>query len=286
MMAARARGASFASPAARIERVLLHVLLLCGALVMMLPFVWMISTSFKSNSEALSIPPRLLPETFLWQNYVDVINKLNYGRFFLNSLIVAAMRVGGQLVTCSLAAYAFARLRFPGRNLLFPLYLAALMVPFQVYMIPDFVVMKYLGWLDTLQGIAVPGMFSAFGIFLLRQAFLTVPRELEEAAILDGASPPSVLWRVVLPLSRPALASLAILTFLYSWNDLLWPLLVTRSEQNYVLPIGLALLQGQYQTNWSWLMAAGVMATLPVILLYLFAQRYFVEGIAMTGLKG
>jgi multiple sugar transport system permease protein len=285
-MAAGVPGAAFVPPAVRIRRLLIHVALLAGAVVMMLPFVWMISTSLKSNGEALTVPLRLLPDTLLWQNYIDVINQLNYGRFFLNSVIVAALRVGGQLITCSLAAYAFARLRFPGRSLLFPLYLVALMVPFQVYMIPDFIVMRYLGWLDTLQGIAVPGMFSAFGIFLLRQAFLGVPLDLEEAAILDGASPPGVLWRIVLPLSRPALASLAILTFLYSWNDLLWPLLVARSEQNYVLPIGLALLQGQYQTNWSWLMAAGVMATLPVIIVYLFAQRYFVEGVAMTGLKG
>jgi len=285
-MAARVPGAAFAPPAVSIKRLLIHIALIAGAIVMVLPFVWMISTSLKSNGEALTVPLRLLPDTLLWQNYLDVINQLNYGRFFLNSVIVAALRVGGQLVTCSLAAYAFARLRFPGRNLLFPLYLVALMVPFQVYMIPDFIVMKYLGWLDTLQGIAVPGMFSAFGIFLLRQAFMGVPRELEEAAILDGASPPSVLWRIVLPLSRPALASLSILTFLYSWNDLLWPLLVASSEQHYVLPIGLALLQGQYQTNWSWLMAAGVMATLPVIIVYLFAQRYFVEGVTMTGLKG
>ncbi len=285
-MAARVPGAAYVPPAVKIRRLLIHVVLLAGAVVMILPFVWMISTSLKSNGEALTVPLRLLPDTLLWQNYIDVINQLNYGRFFLNSVIVAALRVGGQLITCSLAAYAFARLRFPGRSLLFPLYLVALMVPFQVYMIPDFIVMRYLGWLDTLQGIAVPGMFSAFGIFLLRQAFLGVPLDLEEAAILDGASPPGVLWRIVLPLSRPALASLSILTFLYSWNDLLWPLLVARSEQNYVLPIGLALLQGQYQTNWSWLMAAGVMATLPVIIVYLFAQRYFVEGVAMTGLKG
>lgn len=285
-MTARTPGASLARPGISFGRLVVHALLLGGAVVMVLPFVWMLSTSLKSNGEALSIPPRLIPETPIWQNYADVVNQLNYGRFFLNSLIVAALRVGGQLFTCSLAAYAFARLRFRGRNALFALYLAALMVPFQVYMIPDFIVMKYLGWLDTLQGIAVPGMFSAFGIFLLRQAFLSLPRELEEAAFLDGASPPAILWRVVLPLSRPALASLTILTFLYSWNDLLWPLIVTRSEQNYVLPIGLALLQGQYQTNWAWLMAAGVMATLPVIILFLLAQRYFIEGIAMSGVKG
>jgi multiple sugar transport system permease protein len=265
---------------------LIHILLLTGAVVMVMPFGWMLSTSLKTSSQALSIPPRWIPEQIVWQNYVEVLTQLNYGRYFMNSVIIAALRVGGQLVTCSLAAYAFARLRFPGRDKLFPLYLAALMVPFQIYMIPDFIIMRYLGWLDTLRAIAVPGMFSAFGIFLLRQFFLTIPRELEEAAIIDGASPPGVLWRVVLPLSKPALASLAIFTFLYSWNDLLWPLIVTQSEENYVLPLGLALLQGQYETNWPWLMAGAVMATLPVIIIYLFAQRYFIEGIAMTGLKG
>src|SRR6476659_7834693 len=156
-MAARVSGAAFAPPAVSIKRLLIHIALIAGAIVMVLPFVWMISTSLKSNGEALTVPLRLLPDTLLWQNYIDVISQLNYGRFFLNSVIVAALRVGGQLITCSLAAYAFARLRFPGRDLLFPLYLVALMVPFQVNMIPDFIVLKYLGWLAPLHGIAVPG---------------------------------------------------------------------------------------------------------------------------------
>jgi multiple sugar transport system permease protein len=285
-MSAHATSEPTAKRAISIKPILLHLLLLSGAILMVMPFAWMLSTSLKTNSQALSIPLRWIPDPIMWQNYSDVLTRLNFGRFLMNSSIIAMLRVGGQLFTCSLAAYAFARLRFPGRDKLFPLYLAALMVPFQIYMIPDFIIMRYLGWLDTLRAIAVPGMFSAFGVFLLRQFFMTIPRELEEAAIIDGASPPGILWRIVLPLSKPALASLAIFTFLYSWNDLLWPLIVTQSQENYVLPLALALLQGQYETNWSWLMAGAVMGTLPVILVYLFAQRYFIEGIAMTGLKG
>ena len=267
-------------------RVLLHMALLFGAIVMILPFIWMLSTSLKQQAEALRIPPQWIPTNPYWRNYPEVLENIRFGRYFLNTVIVTLGRVVGQLITCSMAAYAFARLRFPGRDKLFALYLAALMVPFQVYMIPDFILMKYLGWLNTYQAIIVPGVFSAFGIFLLRQSFMKLPRELEEAAVIDGASPPWILWKVVLPLSLPALAALTIFTFLASWNDLLWPLIVTRTDDMRVLSVGLALLQGQYQTNWPWLMAGSVMATLPVLLVFLFAERYFIEGVAMTGIKG
>lgn len=269
-----------------ILRALLHIALLLGSVVMLLPFAWMLSTSLKDQAAALLVPPQWIPNPVVWNNYPDVLENLRFGRYFTNTVIVTVGRVVGQLITCSMAAFAFARLRFPGRDTLFALYLAALMVPFQVYMIPDFILMRYLDWLNTYQAMILPGAFSAFGIFLLRQSFLKVPRELEEAAIIDGASPPWLLWKVILPLSGPALAALVIFTFLASWNDLLWPLIVTRTDDMRVLSVALALLQGQYQTNWPWLMAGSVMSTLPVLIVFLFAQRYFIEGIAMTGIKG
>ena len=268
------------------RRIVLHAALLAGAVLMVLPFIWMLTTSLKSQAAALQIPPQWIPRPLVWRNYPDVLANIRFGRYFVNTGVVAVGRVLGQLITCSMAAYAFARLTFPGRDKLFALYLAALMVPFQVYMIPDFILMKYLGWLNTFQAIIVPGIFSAFGVFLLRQSFSMIPRELEEAAVLDGANPPWILWKVILPLSGPALATLTIFTFLGSWNDLLWPLIVTRTDDMRVLSVALALLQGQYQTNWPWLMAGSVMATLPVVAVFLFAQRSFIEGIAMTGLKG
>jgi multiple sugar transport system permease protein len=267
-------------------RLLLHAALLLGAVIMVLPFIWMLSTSLKQQAEALRVPPEWIPTRPYWRNYPEVLENIRFGRYFLNTTIVTVGRVVGQLITCSMAAYAFARLSFPGRDKLFALYLAALMVPFQVYMIPDFILMRYLGWLNTYQAIILPGVFSAFGIFLLRQSFLKVPRELEEAAVIDGANHPWILLRVVLPLSLPGLAALTIFTFLASWNDLLWPLIVTRTDDMRVLSVALALLQGQYQTNWPWLMAGSVMATMPVLLVFLLAERYFVEGIAMTGIKG
>ena len=267
-------------------RALLHVALLAGAVIMVLPFIWMLSTSLMTQPEALRIPPQWIPSRPMWSNYTAVLQNMPFARYFFNTVVVTAGRVLGQLVTCSMAAFAFARLQFRGRDQLFALYLAALMVPFQVYMIPDFILMKDLHWLNTFQAIILPGVFSAFGIFLLRQSFMKIPRELEEAAVIDGATPPWVLWRVILPLSGSALGALTIFTFLASWNDLLWPLIVTRTDEMRVLPVALALLQGQYQTNWPWLMAGSVMSTLPVLVVFLLAQRSFIEGIAMTGIKG
>ena len=191
-----------------------------------------------------------------------------------------------QVVTCSLAGYGFARMRFPGKNILFMLYLAALMVPFQVIVIPEFILIKYLGWLDTFQALIVPGIFSAFGTFLLRQFFLTLPRSLEEAAIIDGCGLLGVLWRIVLPLSKPALSALVIFTFLWSWNDFLWPLVAIKSNEMQVLSLGLLTLQGQYSTNWPYLSAGAVMASLPMLIIYILLQKQFVQGIAMTGIKG
>ena len=267
-------------------RTVLRLILITGAITMIFPFVWMLSTSLKSLNDAITMPPQLVPSQVAWSNYTDIFQQVPFGRFFLNTVVMSVGRTVGQLITCSLAGYAFARLRFPGKNVLFMLYLAGLMVPFQVIVVPEFILVKWMGWLDTFQALIVPGIFSAFGTFLLRQFFLTLPASLEEAAILDGCGLFGVLWRIVLPLSKPALSALVIFTFLWSWNDFLWPLVATKSNDMQVLSVGLLTLQGQYTTNWPYLMAGAVIASLPMLVLYIALQKQFVQGIAMTGLKG
>jgi len=265
---------------------ILRVIVIAGAITMIIPFVWMLSTSLKSLDDAITMPPQLMPNPIMFSNYSDIFQQVPFGRFFVNTFTMAAGRTLGQVVTCSLAGYAFARLRFPGKNILFMLYLAALMVPFQVIVIPEFILIKYLGWIDTFQALIVPGIFSAFGTFLLRQFFMTLPRSLEEAAIIDGCGLFGVLWRIVLPLSKPALSALVIFTFLWSWNDFLWPLVATKSNDMQVLSLGLLTLQGQYSTNWPYLSAGAVLASLPMLIIYILMQKQFVQGIAMTGVKG
>ncbi|HLZ62892.1 MAG TPA: carbohydrate ABC transporter permease [Ktedonosporobacter sp.] len=263
-----------------------HAILIVGALLSLIPFVWMISTSIKTIGQSAQIPPILFPPVPQWSNYPDVLATLPFLKFYENTILMTAGRTLGQLVFCSLAAYAFARIEFPGRNLLFTLMLAALMVPGAVYLLPQYMIMKSLGWLDSLQALIVPGMFSAFGTFLLRQFFLSLPKELDEAARLDGANHFQIYWRVILPLAKPALISLAIFTILWSWNDLLWPLVVNDSPDNMTLSVGLNSLQGEHFTNIPVVMAGAVLATWPMLVMFIFLQRYFIEGIAITGSKG
>jgi len=263
-----------------------HLLLLLGAVFMVAPFLWELLTSVKSLGESTRVPPTLVPEVFRWNNYTAVFDRLPFTTQFVNTVLMTAGRTIGQLVFCSLAAYAFARLEFPGRNVLFVAFLAVLMVPPQLFYIPQYQIMANLGWLDTLQALILPGMFSAFGTFLLRQFFLTLPRELEEAARLDGCNPLQVFWYVALPLVKPGLLALAILTILWSWNDLLWPLIVNTDPEKMPLSAGLASLQGQYDTPYPILMAGALMATAPIVVLFLLLQRHFIQGIALSGTKG
>ncbi len=263
-----------------------HLALSLGALLMVGPFLWELLTSLKTLGESTRVPPTLLPETWRWSNYADVFGRLPFLSMYVNTILMTLGRTVGQLVFCSLAAYAFARLSFPGRNVLFIAFLAVLMVPPQLFLIPQYQIMADLGWLNTLQALILPGMFSAFGTFLLRQFFLTQPRELEEAARLDGCNPFQVYWHIALPLVRPGLLALAILTILWSWNDLLWPLIVTTDPEQMPLSAGLATLSGQYDTPYTLLMAGSIVATAPVLLLFLTLQRHFIEGIALTGTKG
>ncbi|MEV0459614.1 carbohydrate ABC transporter permease [Catellatospora methionotrophica] len=271
--------------AARGGRAATHVTLLIGAAIMVGPFLWQFLTSLKTLSNATKVPPTFTPD-WRWSNYADVFALLPFGHQFLNTVLMTAARTAGQLLFCSMAAYAFARLRFPGRGLLFGVFLSVLMVPPPLFVIPQYEIMADLGWLNSLTALIVPGLFSAFGVFLLRQFFLGLPRELDEAARLDGAGPLRIYWSVMLPLAKPGLLALGILTVLWSWNDLFWPLIVNTDPEQMTLSAGLASLQGQFQTDYPVLMAGSLLASLPVIVLFTVMQRHFIQGIAFSGNKG
>ena len=263
-----------------------HLVLIPIAVVMLIPMAWMLVTSLETLNETRHFPPVLLPHTLAPGNYAEVLRQAPFARWFLNTMIVTVATVAGNLLFCSLAGYAFARIKFFGREVVFVLLLATLMIPFQVVMIPTFIIVKDLGMINTLNALIVPNLANAFGVFLLRQFFRTLPVELEEAARIDGASRLSVLFKIVLPLSGPVLATLAVITFLWTWNDFLWPLITIYSPNNMTLQLGLTTFQGTHQTATNLLMAANVMSMLPVLLLFFLAQRYFIRGIATSGLKG
>ena len=263
----------------------LYALLIICALFMVVPFLWMLSTSLKMNQYVLSMPPRFLPQSFNLANYVRLATIYPIGRMMFNSLFVAVITTVGQLIIGSMAAYVFARIEFRGRNIIFLLYIATLMIPFQVTITPLFILMRYLRWINTYQGLIMPGVFSAFGVFLLRQSLLTLPRDLEEATFIDGGTHFTVYRYVSLPLIKPALATLAVLSFMEAWNNFLWPLFVVRDEKLMTLPVGLATLHGRYLTEWNLVMAGTVITVLPMLIVFLFAQKYFVRGVALSGIK-
>nr|WP_226984163.1 carbohydrate ABC transporter permease [Halothermothrix orenii] len=246
----------------------------------------MVLTSFKIESDIVSYPPTLIPRTFTLKSYLNIWKSIPFVRFFINTVIFA---VGVTVISVffdSMAAYAFARINFPGKKFLFILVLATLMVPFQVTLIPVFKILFNLGWLDTFLALIIPRASNAFGIFLLRQFFITIPGELEDAARIDGCSEFRIYWNIILPLSKPALTTLAIFHFMYNWNDFLWPLVMTSSSTMRTLPVGLALFMGEHVIEYGLLMAGATLALLPIVVAYLFAQRFFIKGIALTGLKG
>ncbi len=265
--------------------VLRVVALSLAATLSLLPFLWMVSTSLRALPEVIAAP-FALPRSPLWDNYPAVFEAVPFGRSYLNTIYVTLTRTVGVVLTSSMAAYAFARLRFPGREALFAAYLATMMIPSQVTMIPTFALMRLLGWRDTYAALIVPQLTSAFGTFLLRQFFLTLPTSLEEAAVIDGCSPLGIFRHVILPLGKPALATLAVFTFLGAWNDFMWPLIMTDSPERFVLSVALSYLQQTNYTDWPRLMAGAVMTLLPVLAVFVAAQRTFVEGIALTGIKG
>lgn len=272
----------------QIGMVIRTILITLGAALMLVPFVWMLSTSLKPGSALLALPPQLLPETPTLDAYRQVMTRFPMMRVLFNSALVAVATTAGQLVLASMSGYAFARLRFPGRDALFYLYLATLMVPFAVTVTPLFIVVKTLGWTNSYWGLIVPSMFGAFGTFLMRQFFLDIPRELEEAATIDGAGTLTTFVRVIVPISGPAFATLGIFGFMASWNSFLWPLLIVSDQQFMTLPLALATLQGLYpgQTQWNLVMAGAVISIVPMVLVFLFAQRWIIEGVTASGLKG
>jgi multiple sugar transport system permease protein len=268
-----------------LSRLLLHLALLTVGIIFLLPFAWSISTSLKPMQDLFRVTPNLIPSEVRWQNYGDVLNTVPFLRFYANTIIVTVARVVGQVFLASLAAFAFSRLRFPGRDVLFFILLAGLMVPDQVLIIPKYALMRQWGWLDSYQGLIVPLLFSAFGTFLLRQYFLSIPADYQEAATIEGANPFQIYWQIYLPLARPALIAFAFLVIQWSWNEFLWALIITSRTEMQVLSVGIALLQGQYFSNNALLMAAANMATIPVLILFLVFQRQLVEGITLSGLK-
>jgi multiple sugar transport system permease protein len=272
---------------ATLGRFLAYLILLLVAVSMAVPFLWMISTSLKTNEAVFAVPPEWLPRPPQWSNYAEVFRIVPFALFGLNSFKIASLSTLGTLVSCSMAAFAFARLRFPGRGLLFAVLLSVLMVPSQVTLIPVYYVMAQLGWINTHYPLIVPAWFgNAFGIFLLRQFFLTLPQELMDAAKIDGCTPYGVYARIWLPLAKPALVTLAILSFIGTWNDFLSPLIYLNDQSMMTLPVGLASFQGLHYSDWGPLMAGAFMACIPMIVLFVAGQRYFVRGIVLSGLKG
>lgn len=262
-----------------------YLLLTIGALTMIVPFLWMVSTGLKAPGSVLTIPPELFPKEPTLASFRKVMDVVPLGRMFINSLFVTVVVVTAQIVTGSLAAYAFARMRWRGRDAVFMIYLATLMIPSQVTITPLFILMRQLGWINTYQGLILPSIVSAFGTFLLRQAMLNVPREYEEAAFLDGANHFQVYRTIVMPMIRPALATLAVLATMASWNDFLWPLFATNDAHLMTLPVGLALLQGEHTSDWNLIMAGAVISVVPIILVFIAAQRTFINGMLQSGLK-
>jgi multiple sugar transport system permease protein len=263
---------------------LVFVLLLAGLVVVLFPFAWMISTSLKPLSATFTTKIHLLPSPALWDNYPKVWRILPFGRFYLNSAIVAATVTVLQILASSLAAYAFARLEWPGRDGAFLVYLAAMMIPSQVTLIPNFLLVSILGGIDRYWALIIPQVFTVFGTFLLRQFFRTIPKSLEEAALIDGCSHARIWARIIMPLSTPGIAALGVFSFMFSWNNFLWPLVVAYRESMFTLPIGLLSFNGQFSTDFPLMMAAACQAMLPVLALYAIAQKRFVEGITLTGL--
>jgi len=264
--------------------------LMVGAVGMAAPFLWMLTTSLKEPGSLFSYDrpwwQDWIPTQFVWKNYVMAWKVVPFARFYLNSLFVSAAITAGQVVTSAMAAYAFARLNFPGRDKLFFGYLATMMVPGAVTMIPVFILLRMMGWIDTYKAVILPGMFTAYGTFLLRQFFLTLPKELEDAAKIDGCSYFGIFWRIILPLSKPALATLTTFTFMGSWLNFMWPLIVLNTHDKFTLPVGLAYFQTLHTTDWTLLMAGSLMMILPILIVFIMNQRYFVEGIKLTGIKG
>ncbi|SHK05544.1 carbohydrate ABC transporter membrane protein 2, CUT1 family [Clostridium amylolyticum] len=264
---------------------IIHAVLIIGSVAMLLPFIWMFLTSLKTLTESTTIPPTIIPKRMRWKNYTDVWNLLPFPKFYLNTILMLIGRIAGSVFFSAMAAYALARIKFPGRNLFFMIVLLQMMVPGQIFIIPQYLLVAKLGWLNTVKALIVPGIVSAFGTFLLRQFYLGVPDELEEAAILDGCNRWQIFWKIMMPLTKSGLIALGIFTSLFAWKDLMWPLIVNMSIEKMPLSSGLASLQGQYSTNFPQLMAGSMIAIWPMLIIFIIFQKQFIQGIATTGSK-
>lgn len=266
-----------------------YIILIFVSAISIFPFIWTVSTSLKASHQIFEWPPRLIPDPVVWANYASVFETLPFWRFFGNTSFYTVMVVVGQLLFCSLAGYAFARLRFPGRDFLFYLYLGTMMIPGSVTLVPSFILMRYFDWVNTIWAMTIPGMFgSAFGTFLMRQFMLSIPSELDDAATVDGANRWRIYWQIILPLAKPAMAVLAVFTITTVWNDFMWPLVMLHDTDLYTLTLGLARFDAGMQsyTFWAGLMAAATMTVTPLIVIFAFTQRFFTEGISLTGMGG
>ncbi|MFD3406558.1 carbohydrate ABC transporter permease [Kribbella sp. NPDC058693] len=263
-----------------------HLVLCVGAVFMVGPFLWQLSTSLQSFGESVSVPPTFLPHSPQWSNVTTVFGALPFGRELLNTTVMTIARTVGQVLFSALAGFAFARMQFRGRGVLFAVFLSVTMVPYQVFLLPQYQIMQKLGLLNTLAALFLPGMFSAFGTFLMRQFFRQLPIEIEEAARIDGANVLQIFWRIMLPMAAPGMIALGVLVIIWSWNDLLWPLVVNSDPRQMPVSAGLASLQGQYTTNFPVLMAGSLLASLPVIIVFVVFQRHLMSGIAFSGVKG
>ncbi len=272
----------------RLWKGMILTILIVGAFIMSLPFVWLVSSSFKLEEKIFVFPPEWIPNPFRPQNYVDALLYKPFGLYFFNTMRIVTLNLVAILLSASFCGYGFARIRFPGRDFWFALVLATLMIPYFVLMVPQFIMFSRLGWVDTIYPLTIPFFFGggAFNIFLFRQFFRSLPEELADAGRIDGCTEFGIYWRIMMPLCKPALATVAVFTFLAAWNDYIGPLLYLRSDYNFTVAIGLATFRGVMRTEWNLLMAASTAMILPVILLFFFAQRYFVDGLVLSGLKG
>lgn len=269
-----------------IGRIIVYLVLCIGVVITIFPFIWMILTSFKNQTESIRIPIVVFPKEWLYQNYISVFESVPFARMYLNTIINAVVIVSVQLVLCSMAAYAFARIKFPGRDIIFAILLSVLMIPSSFFILPQYQIIQKLGLLNTIPALFLPNLFSIFGTFLMRQFFMALPVELEDAARIDGCSRFMIYYKIMLPLVKSGLVALGILTLRFAWNDLMWPMIVNTSAEKMTLSAGLSYLQGQYVTNYPLMMAGAVMAVMPLLILFAIFQKQFIEGIAIQGIKG
>ncbi len=269
-----------------ISKIVIYLLLILGAVIMIIPFYWMVTTAVKTPAESIKFPPTIWPSHFIWSNFVKAWNEANFGRYILNTLFIAFTTLAGVLFTSILGAYAFAKLKFKGRDMIFISFLAIMMIPMPVYIVPGYLVLMKLGWIDTFYALIVPWTVSVFNIFLLRQHFKSIPNELYEAAVMDGCSHWQFLWKILVPLSKPMLVTISIFSLIGSWNSFIWPLVVTNSDKIRPIQVGLAYFMQEQSTNYVLLSAASTISVIPLIILFFLAQKQIIASYARSGIKG